>query len=167
MLHMETPARTKLTVVDPVCHMVIDPESAAGSLEHEGQTYYFCHQHCLHKFSENPQQYLQPAPLAIQPISITRRKDKSIYTCPMHPEVQNEGPGSCPKCGMALEPLTVALPQKKVEYTCPMHPEVVRDAPGTCPICGMALEPKTASLGDAPNHELLDMRRRFIVGAIL
>jgi Cu+-exporting ATPase len=164
---MKSPASSNSTVIDPVCHMVIDPQSAAGSMEHEGQTYYFCHQHCLHKFGENPQQYLQPAPLAIQPISITRRKDKSIYTCPMHPEVQNEGPGSCPKCGMALEPLTVALPQKKVEYTCPMHPEVVRDAPGTCPICGMALEPKTVELTEEENPELVDMRRRFWVSIIL
>jgi Cu+-exporting ATPase len=54
-----------------------------------------------------------------------------------------------------------------VEYTCPMDPEVVRDAPGSCPICGMALEPRTATLDDEPNAELIDMRRRFIVSAIL
>ena len=53
------------------------------------------------------------------------------------------------------------------DFTCPMHPEIVRDAPGFCPICGMALEPRTATLEDQPNPELLDMRRRFIVCAIL
>src|SRR5438045_4160402 len=51
-------------------------------------------------------------------------------------------------------------------YTCPMHPEIVRDKPGTCPICGMALEPTTASLDDAPNAELLDMRRRFVISLV-
>lgn len=55
----------------------------------------------------------------------------------------------------------------KVEYTCPMHPEIVRDAPGACPICGMALEPRTISLTDAPNPELIDMTRRFRIGALL
>src|SRR2546430_3726979 len=53
------------------------------------------------------------------------------------------------------------------EFTCPMHPEILRDAPGLCPICGMALEPRVASLDDKPNPELIDMRRRFIVCAIL
>src|SRR5438270_10064411 len=54
-----------------------------------------------------------------------------------------------------------------MEYTCPMDPEVVRDAPGFCPICGMALEPRTATLDDLPNAELINMRRRFVVSAIL
>src|SRR5213079_2562986 len=53
------------------------------------------------------------------------------------------------------------------EYTCPMHPEVVRSEPGACPICGMALEPRTATLDEGPNPELVDMRRRFIISAIL
>ena len=54
-----------------------------------------------------------------------------------------------------------------VEYTCPMHPEIVRPSPGSCPICGMALEPRTISLEDAPNPELVDMKRRFIVSVVL
>src|SRR5207247_11384159 len=53
------------------------------------------------------------------------------------------------------------------EFTCPMHPEVVRSEPGACPICGMALEPRTATLDEGPNPELVDMRRRFIISAIL
>ncbi len=86
------------------------------------------------------------------------------FTCPMHPEVRMEKPGSCPKCGMALEPvLSVSNP---TEYTCPMHPEIVRDQPGNCPICGMALEPRDVSAGSA-NPELADMTRRFWVAVAL
>jgi len=159
---------TKATAIDPVCHMRVDPESAAGSFEFEGQTYYFCARHCLHKFTQNPRQFLQPAPtpIGIQPVSITRAKDKTPFTCPMHPEVENPGPGSCPKCGMALEP-AIYTPQSQTKYTCPMHPEIVSDQPGSCPICGMALEPTTVALTDEENPELVDMRRRFWVSVTL
>src|ERR1700682_1609003 len=61
------------------------------------------------------------------------------------------------------KPLT---PPSRTTYTCPMHPEIVRDKPGLCPICGMALEPTTASLDDAPNAELIDMQRRFVISLI-
>lgn len=81
------------------------------------------------------------------------------YTCPMHPEVRQKGPGACPKCGMALERVDVA-PVTKVEWTCPMHPEIARDGPGACPICGMALEPRTVT-SEEHNPELEDMTRRF------
>ena len=88
-----------------------------------------------------------------------------IYTCPMHPEVRQRGPGNCPKCGMALEP--VLEPGSRTEWTCPMHPQIVRDAPGSCPICGMALEPRTVSAVEGPDPELVDMTRRFWIGLIL
>jgi Cu+-exporting ATPase len=94
--------------------------------------------------------------------------DTREYTCPMHPEVLQKVPGSCPRCGMALEPKEQAPPAAKREYVCPMHPEVVRDAPGTCPKCGMALEPRTvASEEDEKNPEYAYMRKRFIVGSSL
>jgi Cu+-exporting ATPase len=156
------------SVIDPVCHMIVDPQASAGSYEFEGKTYYFCSKHCLHKFSANPKQFLEGSPATIiQPISISRAQDNSTYTCPMHPEVQQAGPGSCPKCGMALEPATIQAQSKKIEYTCPMHPEIVRDAPGSCPICGMALEPRTVQLTEEENPELTDMRRRFWVSVVL
>jgi len=88
------------------------------------------------------------------------------YTCPMHPEVRQPGPGSCPKCGMALEPVGAEAPSARAEYVCPMHPQIVRDAPGSCPICGMALEPRTVT-GDEENAELRDMTRRFWVSVAL
>lgn len=83
------------------------------------------------------------------------------YTCPMHPEVQSDKPGDCPKCGMALERTTPVAPST-TQWTCPMHPEIVRDAPGDCPICGMALEPRSVDLAAEAEHaELRDMTRRF------
>ncbi len=86
------------------------------------------------------------------------------YSCPMHPEVEQSGPGRCPKCGMALE--AVYTPGAR-QWTCPMHPEVVRDAPGSCPICGMALEPMAPSLEEEDDGELRDMQRRFVFAAVL
>ena len=88
------------------------------------------------------------------------------YTCPMHPEVRQPGPGQCPKCGMALEPVTPSA-AATAEYVCPMHPHIVRDRPGTCPICGMALEPKAVSAAEEANPELASMKRRFWVSLIL
>lgn len=84
--------------VDPVCGMTVDPEDAAGTVEYRGKRYYFCNPHCVEQFRENPEKFLNPseAPPARTDIE---------YTCPMHPEVRQMGPGSCPKCGMALEPV--------------------------------------------------------------
>jgi Cu+-exporting ATPase len=101
--------------VDPVCGMKVDPDHSAGSFEYQGTTYYFCSTHCLHRFRENPESFLNKAPQ--QPIGITRRpkpvaRDQK-YTCPMHPEIVRDGPGSCPICGMALEPVTVSLDQEE------------------------------------------------------
>jgi P-type Cu+ transporter len=84
----------------------------------------------------------------------------------MHPDVRQQGPGSCPQCGMALEPVTSTMPSTRTEYVCPMHPEIVRDEPGFCPICGMALEPRTVT-GEEVNPELVDMTRRFWLSLVL
>ena len=157
--------------VDPVCGMTVNSQSAAGSCEYDGRTYYFCSSHCLNKFREDPQRYIKESTktnasnvVAIEP---KMKPSEAGYTCPMHPEVKQDRPGSCPKCGMALEPITFSAAKEKIEYTCPMHPQIVRDAPGNCPICGMALEPRTVSLAEEENHELKDMRRRFWVSAAL
>jgi len=95
------------------------------------------------------------------------KKGGGGYTCPMHPEVRQPGPGSCPKCGMALEPVAPVAASTRKEWVCPMHPEIVRDAPGDCPKCGMALEPSTVAGEEEENRELTDMRRRFLVSALL
>lgn len=102
-------------VIDPVCGMTVEPESAAGSFEYQGKTYYFCSMHCLHRFSQDPESFLNnsAAATAPQPIGITRQPKPVTtaqkWTCPMHPQIIRDGPGSCPICGMALEPLTASL----------------------------------------------------------
>ena len=96
-----------------------------------------------------------------------KEKDLNLYTCPMHPEVRQEAPGSCPKCGMALEPVAPFATVTKTEWTCPMHPEIIRNAPGNCPKCGMTLEPKTIAAEEEENPELIDMTRRFQVSVVL
>jgi Cu+-exporting ATPase len=93
-------------VIDPVCGMTVDPNNAAGSYEYKGKTYYFCATHCLHRFQKDPESFLGPK--AEPTPAIKARK----YTCPMHPEIIRDGPGSCPICGMALEPLTASLDEE-------------------------------------------------------
>ncbi len=88
------------------------------------------------------------------------------FTCPMHPQVQADQQGVCPKCGMALEPVDPAYTTDRTQYTCPMHPQIVRDQPGSCPICGMALEPRNVST-ELANPELVNMTRRFWIGVAL
>jgi len=98
-------------VKDPVCMMDVDPASAAGSHIHDGTTYHFCSTWCRDKFAESPAAYLSPpasAPDGAKTAPPPPRAPKgAIYTCPMHPEVRQVGPGSCPKCGMALEPESI------------------------------------------------------------
>ncbi|MFL5038151.1 MAG: heavy metal translocating P-type ATPase [Microvirga sp.] len=111
---------------DPVCGMSVDPHTAKHRAEHGGRPYYFCSAGCRTKFLADPARYLDPAATAkAEPVP-----EGTVYTCPMHPEIRQVGPGSCPICGMALEPVLV-------------------------------------SLEAAPNHELIDMTRRFWIGLAL
>ena len=93
--HRHHPAAGAAT--DPVCGMSVDPATAKHSAEHGGQTYYFCCQGCKTKFAADPEKYLKPR----EPAPVI---EGAIYTCPMHPEIRQVGPGTCPICGMALEP---------------------------------------------------------------
>src|SRR5580693_4568149 len=105
--------QNRAAAVDPVCGMRVDPEHAAGKSAYRGETYYFCSKGCAAKFEADPEKYLHPSALP-EPMGTAAE-----YTCPMHPEVRQIGPGSCPKCGMALEPVTVTaetLHQINPEY---------------------------------------------------
>jgi P-type Cu+ transporter len=183
---VEEASSQQTPAVDPVCGMGVEPARAAGKHEYAGTTYYFCSQHCLSKFRENPERFVKESHqhsahghgsasraavehTATKTSSPVKPDDPSgsLYFCPMDPEVRESKPGACPKCGMALERGVAAVPLTKTEYVCPMHPEIVRDQPGSCAICGMALEPRTVSLEDEPNPELVDMTRRFWISALL
>ncbi len=155
-------AAVTVSVRDPVCGMTVDPARAAGKYEYQGQSYYFCNPRCEERFKADPEKYLHPR--SDQAVAAPISKD-AVYICPMDPEVRQDHPGACPKCGMALEPETPVLPTK-TEWTCPMHPEIVRDGPGSCPICGMALEPRTVTV-EVDNPELRDMSRRFWICLVL
>ena len=107
---------------DPVCGMMVDPEKAAGKVEHDGKTYYFCSARCVERFRNEPEKFLaapgtagmehKAAPAAVPAVAKNVR-----YTCPMHPEIVQIGPGTCPKCGMALEPMDIlAEEQADPEY---------------------------------------------------
>jgi P-type Cu+ transporter len=100
--------------LDPVCGMTVAPADAAGTWVHEGKTYYFCNPSCLERFKADPQRYLSPGgqPGAVSPAERGPAGREVEYTCPMHPEVRQIGPGFCPKCGMALEPVTVTLTEE-------------------------------------------------------
>jgi Cu+-exporting ATPase len=109
---------------DPVCGMMIVPEKAAGRVEHAGNTFYFCSKHCAERFSREPEKFLaapgaagthlgpaqgEHASMQHSGAAAPRLEDvkKVRYTCPMHPQIVQFGPGNCPICGMALEPLDV------------------------------------------------------------
>ncbi len=111
---------------DPVCGMGVDPATATHSAEHDGETYYFCCAGCREKFVADPGRYFKPRDAASHDHTAHRGHEAhgheahghggavraaasadAVYTCPMHPEVRQIGPGPCPICGMALEPLTV------------------------------------------------------------
>ena len=130
---MHTPALDLQTApIDPVCGMTVDPSTDLRA-EHGGQTYFFCHPSCRDRFSADPESFLTPR----EPGAAVRLK----------PDTTGEVPGAV--------------------YTCPMHPDVRQVGPGSCPICGMALEPAIVSADEGPNHELIDMTRRFWIAAAL
>ena len=108
------------SVIDPVCGMTVNPPGA-GSYEHDGKTYYFCSQHCLHKFQNAPEEFLAGGPTPMghheMPAPTPAEGQKIEYTCPMHPEVIRDAPGFCPICGMALEPRTVTMEEDNTELT--------------------------------------------------
>ena len=102
--HTDHPAHGAATVRDPVCGMTVNPATGKHRFDHDGKTFHFCSAGCRTKFAADPLAYLEKdkRPKAAMP-------EGTIYTCPMHPEIRQVGPGSCPICGMALEPDVVSL----------------------------------------------------------
>jgi heavy metal translocating P-type ATPase len=102
--------------IDPVCGMKVaaNPQRMA---QHAGKTYYFCSNGCVAKFKADPQRYLAAgdAPATASAIAPPAKASDAIYTCPMHPEIRQQGPGSCPICGMALEPLLATAEEDTTE----------------------------------------------------
>ncbi len=151
--------------IDPICGMTVD-EATALSAERDGQTFYFCCDHCRQKFLGS-QSKAQLIPLHHLKLA-AKQQAAGKYFCPMCAGVESDKPGSCPKCGMAQEPTHPSVTRQKIIYTCPMHPEIEQDGPGTCPKCGMALEPKTVQPAKEENDsELRGMTRRFWVSLML
>lgn len=103
------------TVTDPVCGMAIKPQSAAGSHEYRGSTYYFCSPHCLKTFQAEPARFLSHAAEPSAEPALKTPTPATTYTCPMHPEIVRDSPGSCPICGMALEPRIAAPEEENAE----------------------------------------------------
>ena len=151
--------------------MQVDPATSKGSFDYKGTTYHFCGLRCLEKFKNDPDGILARGVPKREPAKSSAATPVApgapLYTCPMHPEIRQDHPGSCPKCGMALEPVAPIPPSTKTEYVCPMHPQIVRSEPGNCPICGMTLEPRVVSAGDAVSPELADMTQRFWMSVAL
>ena len=116
--------------------MSVNPDSAAGSFEYNGQTYYFCSEHCLQRFRKTPTQFVETTQLP--PANATPRQ-ATVSAVPT---------------------------SKAAEYTCPMHPQIVRDAPGFCPICGMALEPRTVSVEEENSELIDMKRRFWVAAAL-
>jgi Cu+-exporting ATPase len=101
--HDDDKAASAATVKDPVCGMNVDPATTRHHILYRGQNYFFCSGGCRERFEAEPEKFLAPKqPEVAAPAG-------AIYTCPMHPEVRQVGPGSCPICGMALEPEQVSL----------------------------------------------------------
>ena len=122
--------------------MDVVPETAAGSLDHDGHTYFFCSRHCVERFRADPARFLaEEAPIPAHVVSLGAVSQ----------------PAAAPR----------AAPPAGTTYTCPMHPEIVSDRPGSCPICGMALEPRTLSEDADVDPELVDMSRRFWISFVL
>ena len=100
-------------VIDPVCGMTISPADSVGEVVHRGQTYYFCNESCLERFTAGPEEFVGEG-AAGRRASAAGAVDAE-YTCPMHPEIRQVGPGACPICGMALEPVRVSLDEQPNE----------------------------------------------------
>ena len=138
------PASAEPGLIDPVCGMTVQPGGPLSTI-HKGTTYGFCSKHCLARFTANPAAFLPAeAPASAKPVTATATASApaatdAIYVCPMHPEVRQSGPGSCPKCGMALEPETVQLDETENPELVDMRRRMWVSAGLTVPLMVLAM----------------------------
>jgi Cu+-exporting ATPase len=102
--HHDHESRGENAVKDPVCGMSVDPHTAEHRSKHAGKSWYFCSSRCQSKFEDDPEKYLGEKSAEAETVA-----PGTMYTCPMHPEIRQQGPGDCPICGMGLEPEEVSL----------------------------------------------------------
>ncbi len=156
--------------IDPICNMTVE-HAIARSAERDGQTFYFCSEHCRLKFLNESlpveTQHCEHEHAHCEPTQSMQQNVEGKYICPMCEGVESDKPDNCPKCGMALELAKPTIGGRKTIYTCPMHPEIEQEEPGTCPKCGMDLEPKYLDAEDEDDSELRNMTLRFWVGVAL
>ena len=95
--HHDHESRGENAVKDPVCGMSVDPHTAEHRSQHAGKSWYFCSSRCQSKFEDDPQKYLGEKSAEAETVA-----PGTMYTCPMHPEIRQQGPGDCPICGMGL-----------------------------------------------------------------
>jgi len=138
---------------DPVCGMSVDPAKAAGKVEHNGKTYYFCSKRCSERFAQDPEKFLAAPGTAGM---------EHGHAPAAHQHLPQAAMAESPAAAVA----TVSS-AKGVRYTCPMDPEIVQIGPGVCPKCGMALEPMDILPEVEADPEYDKMRRRFWVSAAL
>jgi len=149
-------------VKDPVCGMSVDPAKAAGKVEHNGETYYFCSKRCAERFAQDPEKFLAAPGTA--GMERSHAQGHGHGHAPAHANKQRElqrGPDAA--AATSVPPTN----GQGVRYTCPMDPEIVQIGPGVCPKCGMALEPMDVLAEVEADPEYESMRRRFWVSAAL
>lgn len=153
--------------IDPICGMQVD-EGVSPSVTRDGQTFYFCCEHCRRKFLAKDHDTASMSNGHAAPSTpLIQLQVPARFVCPMCPGIESHQPGACAKCGMALEPAHPATHRSAKVYTCPMHPEIEQATTGTCPKCRMELEAKYLDAGDADDSELRAMTFRFWVAAAL
>jgi Cu+-exporting ATPase len=147
------------TATDPVCGMRVDPGSPAARVEHGGRTFHFCSSGCAERFRSNPGAFLERAAPAAA---------GAIYTCPMHPEVRQAGPGSCPICGMALEPLVAAAEEdERSPELRDMSRRLLVGAVLTAPLFALAMVEMATGSPLAPSRLLLWIQAALATPVVL
>ena len=149
--HPGIPVEPPRTQLDPVCHMTVPIETARYKKNVGTATYYFCSEHCLRKFEASPETFLQASAQSLG-VSCCNTKAPSVvphqpsvnvaeidFTCPMHPEIVQKGPGSCPKCGMDLEPIDVTLDHDSNVELRAMYKKLAVGAVFTLPLLFIAM----------------------------